>query len=55
MDKDSLKIGGPDAAIWLDDELDRGFTNPCVTFDSPFLTTQKQFRCVGIEVFQISL
>jgi hypothetical protein len=44
--------GGSGVAIWLDDELNHGFSEKCPTFKNPPLAgSNKHFTCIAIEVF----
>lgn len=48
---DSLQVGGPTAAFSIDNELDKGISKACATFDSPCLLDDGEtFRCVCVEV-----
>lgn len=40
------------AGLWIDNELDHGYSETSETFDNPPLNgNSKEFRCVEIEVF----
>jgi len=43
--------GGTGCGLWLDDELLRGMSGMCETFDNEPLNGEKDFQCVEIEVF----
>lgn len=47
------KIAGSGCALWLDDELNRGFSDFSKTFDNPPLNGEIEFQCVELELFQI--
>jgi hypothetical protein len=43
--------GGGGAAIWIDDLLLNGRSEPCDTFDSPVLAEKSVFRIQELEVW----
>jgi hypothetical protein len=45
--------GGTGSAIYLTDALERGFSNPCETFDSEQLTAKAQFDVLEVEVWHV--
>ena len=52
-----LCIGGGnsgDYAIQLDDELDFGSSGTCETYDNPGLASAEYFKCLNVEVFEIT-
>ncbi len=57
VDQRSFQIGGSEkgkggCAIWLDDELNKGFSDPSPTFDSVSLSgSRTEFQCVELEIF----
>ena len=57
VDQRSFQIGGSEngkggCAIWLDDELHKGFSDFSPTFDSECLNGEKtEFECVELEMF----
>lgn len=52
VDNKALMIGGGSGCgLWLDDELDRGFTEKSDTFMNEPLNVEKEFQCVQVEAF----
>jgi len=54
LHQDSFSIGlegGTGVALWMDDALDYGFSAPSNLFQSPPLTGNHNFRCVGFRVW----
>jgi hypothetical protein len=47
--------GGSYAAIWLDGNLLRGFSEKCTAFNSPPLVAKSPFQVMELEVWQISI
>lgn len=45
--------GGSNCAIWIDDQLFKGYSYPCETFDSPQLTKKESFRIIECEVWMV--
>ena len=43
--------GGGFASIWIGGDLDRAYSEPCQTFDSPQLTKDKSFRILNLEAW----
>jgi hypothetical protein len=43
--------GGNNHALWLDDNLRRGTSGPCATFDSPQLASEATFRIHSLEAW----
>jgi len=43
--------GGKGCGIWIDDELDHGFSEYCETFKNQPLNLNRDFQCVAVEVF----
>ena len=49
---DEIAIGGGGAsAIWIGGDLDRAYSQPCETFDSPQLTKDQSFRIINLEAW----
>ena len=46
-------IGGNNAAIWIDERLLNGISEPSETFGSPSLTTDSQFTVMECEVWEL--
>lgn len=53
IENNSLMIGGgTGTGLWIDDELDRGMSETCETFDNePLNGAAKDFTCFEVEVF----
>lgn len=53
---DAIGFGGGGAfGLFLDEELSRGTSGPCVTFDSPPLAADQDFACVEVELWGFGL
>ncbi|KAI8886012.1 TLD-domain-containing protein [Backusella circina FSU 941] len=50
---DFLAIGGGDGVfgLWINSELEKGYSQPCPTFDNEGLTPAPEFECVELEVW----
>ncbi|XP_065678047.1 nuclear receptor coactivator 7 isoform X3 [Hydra vulgaris] len=51
--KNSFVIGGGDGifGLWLDEDLDRGRSHSCRTFDNLTLSGNEDFKCAGLEAW----
>ena len=51
-----ISIGNSEigAAIYLGDQMEKGFSDPCDTYASPRLTTKSPFKVFDVEIWQIS-
>jgi hypothetical protein len=47
--------GGSYAAIWMDGNLLRGFSEKCTAFNSPPLVSKSPFQVVELEIWQVSM
>jgi hypothetical protein len=51
---DSLAVGGGGHfALYLDNDLHRGSSGPCATYNSPCLASQEEFACLDCELFAL--
>jgi len=41
----------PKCALWLDEKLRSGMSEPCETFESPSLSRSADFNCYGVELW----
>ncbi|KAG2231083.1 hypothetical protein INT48_001744 [Thamnidium elegans] len=50
---DFIAIGGGEGVfgLWLNSELEKGYSQPCPTFDNERLTPDPEFECVELEVW----
>jgi hypothetical protein len=51
-----LSIGGGDGhyGLWLDDQLEKGISSPCLTFGNEGLSDEgKNFEVMGVEMWTI--
>mmetsp|Transcript_14908 Transcript_14908/g.20743 ORF Transcript_14908/g.20743 Transcript_14908/m.20743 type:complete len:92 (+) Transcript_14908:1057-1332(+) len=46
-----IGFGGPKCALWLDEKLRSGMSEPCETFESPSLSRSSDFNCYGVELW----
>ncbi|KAI8641285.1 TLDc domain-containing protein [Parasitella parasitica] len=48
-----LAIGGGDGVfgLWINSELEKGYCQPCQTFDNEMLSPNPEFKCVELEVW----
>ncbi|KAI8148551.1 TLD-domain-containing protein [Fennellomyces sp. T-0311] len=53
--REYVSVGGGDGrvAIWLNEDLLQGYTEPCATFDNKPLTTRSNFECLALEIWGI--
>ncbi|KAI8982963.1 TLD-domain-containing protein [Pilobolus umbonatus] len=56
-DADFIAIGGGQGVfgLWINSELDKGYSQPCPTFDNEALSSHPEFECVELEVWAIHL
>ncbi|KAI7899659.1 TLD-domain-containing protein [Cokeromyces recurvatus] len=52
-DSDFIAIGGGDGTfgLWLNSELEKGYSNTCPTFDNEILSLRHEFRCLELEAW----
>ena len=41
--------------LWLDDSLDNGHSEPCITYGNDQLSNKKDFKVLGVEVWCFSI
>ncbi|OAC97761.1 hypothetical protein MUCCIDRAFT_182047 [Mucor lusitanicus CBS 277.49] len=56
-DSDFVAIGGGDGkfGLWLNSELEKGYSNTCPTFDNEILALQPEFQCMEMEVWGLCI
>ncbi|KAI7873362.1 TLD-domain-containing protein [Mucor mucedo] len=56
-DSDYIAIGGGDGkfGLWLNSELEKGYSTTCPTFDNECLTFKPEFECMEMEIWGFSL
>lgn len=37
--------------LWINSELEKGYSQPCPTFDNERLTPHPEFQCIELEVW----
>ncbi|KAI9347502.1 TLDc domain-containing protein, partial [Pilaira anomala] len=55
-DSDFIAIGGGNGTfgLWLNSELEKGYSNACPTFDNECLSTKPDFECMEMEIWGFS-
>ncbi|CAO3610544.1 unnamed protein product [Mucor hiemalis] len=50
---DFIAIGGGEGVfgLWINSELEKGYSQPCPTFDNERLTPHPEFQCIELEVW----
>jgi hypothetical protein len=41
--------------LWLNSELDKGYSNTCPTFDNESLSLNPEFQCIEMEVWGLDV
>ncbi|GAN04229.1 TLD-domain-containing protein [Mucor ambiguus] len=56
-DSDFIAIGGGDGkfGLWLNSELEKGYSSTCPTFDNEILALQPEFQCMEMEVWGLCI
>ncbi|KAI8988972.1 TLDc domain-containing protein, partial [Pilobolus umbonatus] len=56
-DSDFIAIGGGQGkfGLWLNSELEKGYSNTCPTFDNDCLTLKPDFECIEMEIWGFTL
>ncbi|CAO0793073.1 unnamed protein product [Mucor circinelloides] len=56
-DSDFIAIGGGDGkfGLWLNSELEKGYSNTCPTFDNEILALKPEFQCMEMEVWGLCI
>ncbi|KAI8990198.1 TLD-domain-containing protein [Pilobolus umbonatus] len=50
---DYIAIGGGEGVfgLWIESELEKGYSQPCPTFDNEGLSSHPEFECVDMEIW----
>ncbi|KAG2230394.1 hypothetical protein INT48_004205 [Thamnidium elegans] len=56
-DSDFIAIGGGSGTfgLWLNSELEKGYSNTCPTFDNECLSIKPEFECMEMEIWGFSI